>query len=415
MERLKIGITCYPTFGGSGVIATELGLALADLGHEVHFISSRIPVRLQTNSMADVSFHEVNTFTYALFQDRPYTLTLAAKMAEVAETYGLDLLHVHYAIPHAISAHLAQEMLEGRVRVVTTLHGTDITLVGQDPSLHKITRFAINRSDVVTAVSQWLKDETDKEFRPQRQVEVVRNFVDSRLFTPQAASPWPGRHLCAGNVPTLIHVSNFRPVKRAQDAVDIFAKVLTQHDCRLLMVGDGPDLGTALQRARQLGIADKVSFLGNREDVANLLASSDIVLVPSSSESFGLSALEAMACGCAVVSSNIGGLPEVFEDGVQGFQCELGDTEAMAARVSELLADPQRLAAMQQAARQLAVEKFDISAVIPEYIRVYGMALGRDLLAEGMHLPPPENGNGRAGQGEALQLCAGQPLRSPGE
>ncbi len=415
MERLRIGITCYPTFGGSGVIATELGIALAELGHEVHFISSRIPVRLQLNSMADVSFHEVNTYTYALFQDRPYTLTLAAKMAEVAETYNLDLLHVHYAIPHAISAHLAQEMLEGRIKVVTTLHGTDITLVGQDPSLHKITRFAINRSDVVTAVSQWLKAETEKEFSPRREVVVVRNFVDTKLFTPQAASPWPGRHLCPGNLPTLIHVSNFRPVKRAADAVDIFSRVVQKQDCRLLMVGDGPDLGTALQRAKELGVIDKVSFLGNREDVANLLAASDIVLVPSASESFGLSALEAMACGCAVISSNIGGLPEVFDDGVHGYRCELGDTETMAARVIELLGDPARLDAMKLAAREHAVKNFDLSVVIPEYIRVYGQALGQDLLAQGMHLPLA-GGETRPALGAATaELCVPQPVRSPGE
>lgn len=372
---MKIGITCYATFGGSGVIATELGLALAQRGHEVHFVTSRVPVRLQRWSLSDVSFHEVNTYNYALFEHRPYDLALAAKMAEVAETYGLDLLHVHYAIPHAISAHLAQEMLGGGIRVMTTLHGTDITLVGNDPSLFKITQFAINQSDALTAVSEWLKAETEREFSPRRPIRVVRNFVDTREFTPKSDKGWAGRRHCPDGLPALIHVSNFRPVKRAPDAVEVFARVLKQHDCRLLMVGDGPDLPRAIQAAKSLGVMDKVDFLGNREDVANLLAVSDVALIPSESESFGLAALEAMACGCAVVASRIGGLPEVVRDGLDGYLCELGDLDAMASRVSALLSDKAALATMQKQGREQAVSHFDIEQVAGEYEAAYAELL----------------------------------------
>jgi L-malate glycosyltransferase len=376
-DRLKIGITCYPTFGGSGVIATELGLALANAGHEVHFISSRLPVRLQSHPLADVSFHEVNTYTYALFQHSPYSLALASKMAEVAETHELDLLHVHYAIPHAISAHLAREMLGGGIRIVTTLHGTDITLVGNDPSLYKITKFAIDRSDAVTAVSDWLRSETIKDFEPTLDVDVIRNFVDTGLFSPRSHEVLAGIRECRGEFPQLIHVSNYRPVKRGPDAIEIFNYVLQHHDARLLMVGDGPDLSTAVQRARKLGIFDRISFLGNREDVACLLAASDIALVPSESESFGLAALEAMSCGCAVIATDIGGLPELVRDGVDGYLCPVGDVEQMGHRVVELLGNPAQLETMKRAGRERAVAHYDISAVLPEYEALYRRVLGR--------------------------------------
>jgi len=376
MQQLKIGITCYPTFGGSGVVATELGLTLAELGHEVHFITSRLPARLQRRSLADVSFHEVNVYNYALFQHEPYTLALAAKMAEVAETFELDLLHVHYAVPHAISAHLAQEMLGGAVKVVTTLHGTDITLVGSDPSLHSITRYAINQADAVTAVSQWLKLQTEQLFCPTVPIQVVSNFVDCEEFSPELRDSWSGKHHCTNGEPCLIHVSNFRPVKRAREVIEIFARVLKQTPARLLMVGDGPDLPTAVQRARELGVLKQVSFLGNREDVAYLLAASDILLLPSESESFGLSALEAMACGCAVVCSNIGGLPEVVRHAVDGYLCQLGDTECMANHVLQLLSDGHLLRAMKAAGRQRALDAFSNAAVVPRYLKVYESVMG---------------------------------------
>ena len=378
-SKLKIGITCYPTFGGSGVVATELGIALANLGHEVHFIASRLPARLQFNSMPDVSFHEVNVYNYALFRHEPYTLALAAKMAEVADAFELDLLHVHYAIPHAISAYLAQEMLDGGIKVVTTLHGTDITLVGNDPSLHRITRFAINRSDAVTAVSHWLREETIKEFKPDVPVHVVHNFVDIEQFRPDlnVGMRWSGRRHCSEGSKRLIHVSNFRPVKRAPEAIEIFSRVKKEYPCELLMVGDGPDLGTAVALARQLGIADCVQFLGNREDVSLLMSASDIMLLPSGSESFGLAALEAMASGCAVVCTDVGGLPEVISNGVEGYLCQLGDVDAMAQRTLELLRTPERLDAMKAAARARAVREFTVAAVVPRYLDVYSSVLGR--------------------------------------
>lgn len=371
MTRLRIGITCYPTFGGSGVVATELGVALAQRGYEVHFISSRLPARLERTRLADVSFHEVNTYNYALFQHAPYTLTLAAKMAEVAETFDLDILHVHYAIPHAISAHLARAILQGRLRVVTTLHGTDITLVGSDPSMHSITRFAINDADTLTTVSSWLKAETITEFNPTKPIEVIPNFIDTESFHPNLHCDWAGKKYLCGGHPHLIHVSNFRPVKRAPEAVEVLGKVLKERDAHLLMVGDGPDLQRAVSKAKELGLMERVSFLGNREDVAYLLAAADIMLLPSESESFGLAALEAMASGCAVVASNIGGLPEVLSDGEGGFLCPLGDTDAMARRVLELIDDAPRLGLFKQQARQQAETRFSTEAIVPRYIEVY--------------------------------------------
>jgi L-malate glycosyltransferase len=375
MERLNIGITCYPTFGGSGVVATELGLALAELGHQVHFITSRLPARLQRHTLADVSFHEVNVYNYALFHNEPYALALAAKMAEVAETFRLDILHVHYAIPHAISAHLAQEMLGGAVKVVTTLHGTDITLVGSDPSLHSITRYAINQADAVTAVSHWLKQQTCELFAPAVPVEVIHNFVDCEQFRPDLDTQWSGRRYCDAPGARLIHVSNFRPVKRAAEALDVLARILPQHPARLLMVGDGPDLPRAVQRAKELNVKEHVEFVGNREDVAYLLAASDVLILPSESESFGLAALEAMACGCAVLTTNIGGLPEVVRDGIDGFMCDVGDIAALSARLHAMLADPGRLAEMKRAARQRALDAFSVDTIVPQYEALYQRVL----------------------------------------
>ncbi len=374
-RKLKIGITCYPTFGGSGVVATELGIALAESGHEVHFITNRLPVRLQKSLNADVSFHGVNVLSYALFPHEPYTLALASKMAQVVDTYELDLLHVHYAIPHAVSAHLAQEMLGGRFKVVTTLHGTDITLVGNDPSLHPITRFAINNNDAVTAVSEWLKQETIREFSPTIDIDVISNSVDIEQFSPDIGREWAGRHYCEAGLPNLIHVSNFRPVKKAPDAVRVFAKVLERMPARLLMVGDGPDLPTAMQAAKDLGVNDKVSFLGNREDVNFLMASSCIMLMPSQSESFGLAALEAMACECAVVASRTGGLPDLVRDGLDGFICDQDDLDGMAARVIELLGDEPLLMQMKRNARARAVESYRVDIVMDQYLALYDRVL----------------------------------------
>ena len=372
---MKIGITCYPTFGGSGVVATELGIALAQAGHEIHFITNRLPVRLQKSLDADISFHGVNVLNYALFPHEPYTLALASKMAQVVESYDLDLLHVHYAIPHAVSAHLAKEMLEGRFKVVTTLHGTDITLVGNDPSLHPITRFAINNNDAVTAVSQWLKQETIREFNPTIDIDVISNSVDIEQFSPDIGKEWAGRHYCQDGLPNLIHVSNFRPVKKAPDAVRIFAKVIEKRPARLLMVGDGPDLPTAMQLAKDLGINDKVSFLGNREDVNFLMASSCIMLMPSQSESFGLAALEAMACECPVVASRTGGLPDLVRHGIDGYICEQDDLDGMAERVISMLDDHAGLTQMKQAARSRAVDYYRVEIIMEQYLALYDRVL----------------------------------------
>lgn len=358
-------------------MATELGISLAQAGHEVHFISSRLPARLQQSSLSDVSFHEVNTYSYALFQHSPYTLALAAKLADVADTFELDILHVHYAIPHAISAHLAREMLGGKIKVVTTLHGTDITLVGSDPSLYRITRFAINQADVITAVSEWLRQETIRQFNPIWPVDVIPNFIDGELFHPGLTNEWSGRHYCAEDRVNLIHVSNFRPVKRAPEAVEVFAEVLKQQPAHLLMVGDGPDLPRAVSKAKELGVSDHVAFLGNREDVAYLLAACDILLLPSESESFGLSALEAMACGCAVIASDIGGLPELVRDGIDGYLCPLGDIQLMAGKAVELIAAPEQLKQMQQRARQRAVDDFATRVAVERYQQAYLQALGK--------------------------------------
>jgi len=374
--RLKIGIICYPTFGGSGVVATELGLELAGQGHEVHFISSRMPARLRGSTLADVSFHEVNTYSYALFQHAPYTLSLAAKLADVVETFDLDLLHVHYAIPHAISAHLAREMLGGKIKLVTTLHGTDITLVGNDPSLKRITKYAIEQSDAVTAVSKWLVDETDREFEPSLPISVIPNFIDTKIFHPDLKHDWAGQQYCSDCVQNLIHVSNFRPVKRAPDVIDIFGRVLKEVPARLLMVGDGPDLPVAVSRARELGIEEHVRFMGNREDVGYLLAASQVMILPSASESFGLSALEAMACGCAVVASRIGGIPELVRHGQDGFLCELGDTASMAYSVTQLLCNPDDLQYMMGNARRRAETEFSPAGIVPRYVDVYAAVLG---------------------------------------
>jgi N-acetyl-alpha-D-glucosaminyl L-malate synthase BshA len=284
---------------------------------------------------------------------------------------------VHYAIPHAISAHLAQEMLGGALRVITTLHGTDITLVGSDPSLHSITRYAIEQADAVTAVSAWLKRQTEELFAPSIAVQVVPNFVDCAEFRPDLRMPLSTRHYCPAELPTLIHVSNFRPVKRAKEAVEIFARVIARRPARLLMVGDGPDLPGVVQRARELGLLEHISFMGNREDVAYLLAASDILLLPSESESFGLSALEAMACGCAVVCSEIGGLPEVIRQGIDGYLCRLGDVESMSEHVFGMLESPAALAQMKAAARQRAVEAFSVEKILPKYLAVYEAVLNR--------------------------------------
>jgi N-acetyl-alpha-D-glucosaminyl L-malate synthase BshA len=373
---VKVGITCYPTYGGSGAVATELGIALAARGHEVHFITYEHPFRLP-HFLPRVTFHEVNIGNYPLFEYPPYDLALAVRMHEVVLAQGLDLLHVHYAIPHATSAWIAKEMLatQGRrLPVVTTLHGTDITIVGRDHSYHSITRFSIERSDRITSVSQWLKDETVKAFGCEnRRVEVIPNFVDPVAFE-RAHHGDALRQELGGGRPILMHISNFRPVKRVRDVVRIFAKVRAKVSSTLVMVGDGPDRHAAEDEAREQGVAADVRFLGRIDDVAPLLAAADIYLFPSESESFGLSALEALASGVPVVASRVGGVTEVVRDGVTGAVREVGDVDGMAAAALELL-EPKRWATVSAAAAADARERFATVDVVGQYEALYEEAL----------------------------------------
>jgi N-acetyl-alpha-D-glucosaminyl L-malate synthase BshA len=374
---VRIGITCYPTYGGSGAMATELGIALAARGHEVHFITYQQPFRLPA-FLPRVYFHEVNVGRYPLFEYPPYDLALAVRMHEVVQSAHLDLLHVHYAIPHATSAWIAREMLQkagGNVCVVTTLHGTDITIVGQDPSYHAITKFSIEKSDRITAVSHHLRDETVRAFGCTGcKVEVIHNFVDPSIYDrgrygrvlPQSMGD--GRRV-------LIHVSNFRPVKRVRDVVRIFARVREELPSVLVMVGDGPDRVDAEDEARHLGLESEVAFLGKIEAVAPLLAASDLFLLPSQNESFGLSALEALASGVPVVASRAGGIPEVVRDGVTGALAEVGDVESMAAAALGILCDAERWDAMSRAAAADARARFALDQVLSQYEALYVDAL----------------------------------------
>lgn len=373
---MNVGITCYPTYGGSGAVATELGIALAARGHEVHFITYEHPFRLP-HFLPGVTFHEVNIGNYPLFEYPPYDLALAVRMHDVVLSQELDLLHVHYAIPHATSAWIAKEMLatQGRrLPVVTTLHGTDITIVGQDHSYHAITRFSIERSDRITSVSQWLKDETVKAFGCENcRVDVIPNFVDPQAFDRRRHANGL-RHELGGGGPVLMHISNFRPVKRVRDVVRIFAKVRAWRPSTLVMVGDGPDRSAAEDEARALGVAKDVRFLGRIDDVAPLLAAADLYLFPSETESFGLSALEALASGVPVVASRVGGVPEVVRDGVTGVLRPLGDIDGMADAAIALL-DPARWAEASAAAAADARRRYATGDVVAQYETVYREAL----------------------------------------
>ena len=377
---MRIGITCYPTYGGSGVVATELGIELAALGHEVHFISYSQPFRLSGRDNG-IQYHEVPVSSYPLFEFPPYDLALASRMAEVAEFCELDLLHVHYAIPHSVSALLARQMLASRGRrlpFVTTLHGTDITLVGMDRSYLPITRYAIEESDGVTAISTYLKDETIKHFGVKREIEVIPNFVNCDFYVPQrdeAARAEARRKLAKPNEAILIHLSNFRPVKRVVDVVRIFALVAREIPAQLVMVGDGPDRSAAEWLAHDLGIHSRVHFMGKQERVNELLALADLMLMPSELESFGLAALEAMACRVPSISTRVGGVAELIDDGITWLLYPVGDVEEMAAGALDLLQDRNRLEAMRSAGRKTAQKRFCADLVVPRYVRYYESVL----------------------------------------
>jgi N-acetyl-alpha-D-glucosaminyl L-malate synthase BshA len=371
---VKIGITCYPTYGGSGIVATELGKELALRGHEIHFISYAPPMRMDP-TVPNIHFHEVEVTTYPLFDHPPYTLALATKMAEVADLQDLDLIHCHYAIPHSVSAFLAKSMIRPRILpVVTTLHGTDITLVGADRSYLPITRFSIEQSDGVTAVSHFLKDATYRTFGVKSSIEVVYNFVNCDYYKPAENDEIRSR-FARPDEKVMIHLSNFRAVKRPGDVVEIFHRVQEHIPSVLVMVGDGPERSNAEWLARQHGIDRKVHFLGKRDNIEELVASADLLLLPSDNESFGLVALEAMACEVPVVVSNVGGLPEVVDEGKTGYLVEPRDVERMAERAVEILADETRRREMGKRARETARERFCASKIIPQYERYYEKVL----------------------------------------
>ncbi|MFN9352138.1 MAG: N-acetyl-alpha-D-glucosaminyl L-malate synthase BshA [Gemmatimonadota bacterium] len=370
---MKIGITCYPTYGGSGALATELGIALADRGHEVHFITYQQPFRLRS-FRPRIFFHEVDVGRYPLFEYPPYDLALAVRMHEVVLSHRLELLHVHYAIPHATSAWIAKEMLRregGDVPLVTTLHGTDITIVGQDPSYQSITRFSIERSDRVTAVSEYLKAETLRAFGCTGcAVEVIPNFVNPAIFD-RARYGTELRDQVGPDRKIVMHVSNFRPVKRVLDVVRAFARIAATVDSVLVLVGDGPDRDAAEQEAARLGVADRTISLGRIEKVAPLLANADLLLLPTDAESFGLSALEALASGVPVIGTAAGGLPEVVTHGETGFLFPVGDHEAMGDAGAALLSDPARWARMSAAASADARARYDEDRIVARYEALY--------------------------------------------
>jgi N-acetyl-alpha-D-glucosaminyl L-malate synthase BshA len=373
---MRIGITCYPTYGGSGVVATELGIELAAMGHQVHFISYSQPFRLSGRDEG-IHYHEVPVSSYPLFEFPPYDLALASRMAEVAEFNHLDLLHVHYAIPHSVSALLARQMLAVRgIRLpfVTTLHGTDITLVGLDRSYLPITRYAIQESDGVTSISNYLKEETIKHFGIARGIEVVTNFVNCNVYEPikdEAVRAVARARLARPDEAILMHLSNFRPVKRVVDVVKTFALVAKEVAAQLVLVGDGPDRSTAEWLAHDVKINDRVHFMGKQERVHELLPLADLMLMPSELESFGLAALEAMACKVPSIATRVGGVPELIEDGVTGLLYPVGNVEEMAAGAIGLLTDRSRLEAMRDAGRKTAQERFCSSLVVPHYLKYY--------------------------------------------
>ncbi|PEA55814.1 N-acetyl-alpha-D-glucosaminyl L-malate synthase BshA [Bacillus pseudomycoides] len=368
--KLKIGITCYPSVGGSGVVGTELGKLLAERGHEIHFITSGLPFRLN-KVYPNIYFHEVTVNQYSVFQYPPYDLALASKMAEVAQREKLDILHVHYAIPHAICAYLAKQMIGENVKIVTTLHGTDITILGSDPSLNNLIRFGIEQSDVVTAVSHSLIEETYQLISTQKEIETVYNFIDERVYFQRDMSQLRKEYGIQEDEKVLIHISNFRKVKRVYDVVKSFALIVKQVKAKLLLVGDGPEFCTIIQLVKHLGIEDRVLFLGKQDNVAELLAMSDLMLLLSEKESFGLVLLEAMACGVPCIGTRTGGIPEVIQHGETGYICEIGDTEGVAQQALLLLQDDALHSKMAQRSMQVVNEQFSSEEIVSQYEAIY--------------------------------------------
>jgi N-acetyl-alpha-D-glucosaminyl L-malate synthase BshA len=377
-DPLRIGIVCYPTYGGSGAVATELGRLLARRGHTIHFLSYARPFRLTDDFHQNIYHHEIPFEEYSLFHGQLYTISTAVQIYELIDKVGLDVLHLHYALPHAISAWLALEMLppERRIPAVTTLHGTDITLVGSKPSFLPAVQLGLDKSDRLTAVSDWLASETCRLFKVCDGIEVVHNFIDPRIYRRDAAACQRSTY-AADHEKLLVHISNFRPVKRVTDVIDVFARVAEAMPARLLMIGDGPDREQAAMHAQRLGVANRVLMLGKQPAVECFLAIADLLLFPSAGESFGLAALEAMACETPVVGYRAGGLPEVVADGETGLLCPLGDTRALGDAALRILGDPELQQSMGRAARKRAVDLFAADNIVPRYEQIYRSMLER--------------------------------------
>ena len=370
----RVGIACYPTYGGSGVVATELGLALADRGHEIHLFSYARPTRLAAWHEG-IEFHNVTVSSYPLFRFPPYDLALSSSMREVMAERDLDILHVHYAVPHALCAYLARQMVpDARTKIVTTLHGTDITILGRDPSYRDVIRFGLQQSDAVISVSQWLADQTREVFDYDGPIDVVPNFVDGSSFRPRI-DPGVRESFCGVGRPLLVHTSNFRALKRAADTLGVLERLGPDSDALLLLIGDGPDLSHVRDEAGRRGLLDRVRFLGEIEEVAPLLAAADVALFPSESESFGLAALEATASGVPVVASNVGGVPEVIKDGETGFLHDVGDVDAMAASAARLLGEPDLRRRMSEAGVERAANEFSLDQVLAQHEEIYARVL----------------------------------------
>lgn len=378
MDKLKIGITCYPVAGGSGIVATELGIKLAEWGHKVHFIAYALPYRLD-RYQPNLFYHEVDTISYQLFKYPPYTLTLAARMAEVSREWDLDIMHVHYAIPHATAAFLARQLMadKRKPKIITTLHGTDITLVGADKSFYDITRFSIQASDGVTAVSDYLAEETKQEFKIKNNIEVIPNFIDTARFNTDNAG-CDRERFAPGDEKLLCHISNFRPVKRAMDVIEIFERVLQAVPAKLLLIGEGPDTMLVRRAVKKKALSDKVIFLGSHDKVEDLLPMVDLFLNPSEEESFGLAALEALACGVPVIGSAGTGLVEVVDHGVDGYLYPVADTWSMANAAISLLTDKNDLKLFKDRAAKKAKEKFNADKIVSHYERYYHQVVEAD-------------------------------------
>ncbi|MFD2214264.1 N-acetyl-alpha-D-glucosaminyl L-malate synthase BshA [Metabacillus endolithicus] len=382
-QKLKIGITCYPSVGGSGVVATELGKLLAEKGHEIHFITSSLPFRLN-KVYCNITFHEVEVNQYSVFKYPPYDLALASKMAEVANREDLDILHVHYAIPHAICAYLAKQMVNKDLKIVTTLHGTDITVLGYDQSLADMIRFGIESSDRVTAVSNALAQQTYELLQPKKEIETVYNFIDDRVYYKKDASYLKEEYGILEEEKVIIHVSNFRKVKRVQDVIYSFQKIQRKVKAKLLLVGDGPEMSFVNKLVKELGLSEKVLFLGKQDSLEDLYSISDLILLLSEKESFGLVLLEAMACGVPSIGTNAGGIPEVIKEGETGYICEVGDIDTVAFHAIHLLSNGELHKSMSENAKNSATQLFHSDKVVSQYESIY-----YELLNEGVKSGDP--------------------------